>query len=66
MTAYTYEDLAKDIAALTPEQRTQPVRCLEPYDDPACLEVSGVEIAKEDITVDGEVVLREGEAHLCV
>ena len=65
MGAYTYDDLAKDIAALTPEQRRQPVRVMEPYDEPACLTVAGLEIADEDKEIEGETVLREGEVHLC-
>jgi hypothetical protein len=61
---YTYDDLARDIADLTPEQRRQPVRMLEPYDEPACLTVAGLEVAGEDREVEGETILHEGEIHL--
>jgi hypothetical protein len=64
MNPYTYDDLARGIADLTPEQRGQPVRMLEPYDEPACLAVAGMEIAGEDKEVEGEVILHEGEVHL--
>jgi hypothetical protein len=65
MRTYTYDDLAADIAKLTAEQRQQPVRCLEPYDDPACLAVVSLAVATAKVTSgDGEVLLKEGEVYL--
>ena len=65
MRPYTYDDLAKDIGKLTEEQRRQPVRFLEPYDEPACLEAGSLEVADERIEVeDDEVLVREGDVYL--
>jgi hypothetical protein len=65
MTPYTYDDLAKDIANLTDEQRQQPVRLLEPYDDPACLEVVSLAVATAQVeNGDDEVLLDKGDIYL--
>ena len=61
---YSYDDMAAEIASMPAELRAQPVRVLEPYDEPACLEPSGIDIADHDVEVDGEVVLKEGEVYL--
>ena len=65
MNPYTYNDLAADIAKLTPEQRRQPVRLLEPYDQAACLTAVSLAVStaqtKDD---DGELLLDEGDVYL--
>ncbi len=65
MRSYTYDDMAKDIAELTEEQRRQPVRFLEPYDEAACLAVVSLAVAtaptKDD---DGDVLIGEGQVYL--
>ena len=65
MKPYTYDDLAADIADLTPEQRRQPVRLLEPYDDAACLAVVSLAVATARVEGgDDEVLLDEGQVYL--
>jgi hypothetical protein len=65
MTPYTYDDLAKDIAKLTEEQRTQPVHFLEPYDEAACLAVVSLAVATASAKDgDGDVILDEGQVYL--
>ena len=65
MNRYTYDDLAKDIAKLSPEQRMQPVRCLEPYDEPACLAIVCLAVSTaETRNGDGEVLFDEGDVYL--
>ena len=64
MQTYTYDDLANDIARLTPEQRQQPVRCLEPYDDSACLAVVSLAVATAQMENDDAVLLEEGSVYL--
>ena len=65
MTPYTYDDLASDIAKLSPEQRQQPVRLLEPYDDPACLAVVSLAVSTAQARDnDGELLLEEGDVYL--
>ncbi len=65
METYTYDDLAADIARLTPEQRKQPVRLLEPYDDPACLAVVSLVIATAKVAgSEGEVLFDEDDIYL--
>jgi hypothetical protein len=64
MPSYTYDDLASDIAKLTAEQRRQPARFLEPYDEPACLAVVSLAVASEEVISEGEVLLKEGEVYL--
>jgi hypothetical protein len=65
MNPYTYDDLARDIANLTPEQRRQAVRLLEPYDDAACLAVVSLAVATDRVTCgDDEVLLDEGQVYL--
>ena len=65
MNHYTYDDLAREIAALTPEQRCQPVRCLEPYDEPACLEVVSLAVSTAETKgSDDDVLLDEGDVYL--
>ena len=65
VSSYTYDDLAADIAKLTPEQRRQSVRFLEPYDEPACPSVASLAVATAQVTGDDdEVLLREGEVYL--
>ena len=64
MQTYTYDDLANDIARLTPKQRQQPVRCLEPYDDPACLAVVSLAVATAQMENDDAVLLEEGSVYL--
>jgi hypothetical protein len=60
-----YDDLANDIADLTPEQRKQPVRLLEPYDEPACLGVVSLAVATAQArNGDEEVLLDEGDIYL--
>jgi hypothetical protein len=61
---YSWDHLAAEIASMPPELRAQPVRVMEPYDEPACLEPSGIDVCKENVEVDGEVVLKEGEVYL--
>jgi hypothetical protein len=63
--SYTYDDLANDIAKLTPDQRKQPVRLLEPYDDAACLAVVSLAVATDQVANDDdEVLLDEGQVYL--
>ena len=65
MRPYTYDDLAKDIARLTAEQRNQPARFLEPYDEPACPAVISLAVATAKVMgSDDEVLLKEGEVYL--
>jgi len=64
MQTYTYDDLTNDIARLTPEQRQQPVCCLEPYDQPAYLAVVSLAVAAEKVKNDGAVLLEEGSVYL--
>jgi hypothetical protein len=65
MRPYTYDDLAKDIANLTEEQRRQPVRFLEPYDEAACLAVVSLAVATARAK-DGDcnVLLDTGQVYL--
>jgi hypothetical protein len=64
MASYTYDDLANDIANLTPEQRRQPVRFLEPYDEPACPEVVSLAITTAQVKNSDDVLLGEGDVYL--
>ena len=65
MRPYTYNDLATDIAKLNPEQRRQPVRCLEPYDIPACLTVVTLAVSTaRTMNGDDELLLDEGDVYL--
>jgi hypothetical protein len=65
MRPYTYDDLAKDIANLTEEQRRQPVRFLEPYDEAACLAVVSLAVATARAKDgDGNVLLDTGQVYL--
>ena len=63
---YTYEDLAKDIRGMTPEQQQQAVRYLEPYDDdPAAIEASHLVFSDSDIMgEDGVVLIKKNEVYL--
>jgi len=63
MTPYTYDDLAADIAKLTPELRQQPVRVLEPYDQPACLSVVSLAVSTARKENDGVLLLDEGDVY---
>jgi len=64
MRPYTYDDLAKDIAKLTNEQRKQPVRFLEPYDEAACLAVISLAVATASAKDGDDVILDEGQVYL--
>jgi len=64
VTPYTYDDLAADIAKLSPEQRRQPVQFLEPYDEPACLQVVSLAVSTAEVEVEDEVLLEEGDVYL--
>lgn len=59
---YSYADLARDIAAMTPEQRGCRVMFEEPYDDPECVQVDSCTIADADIiSDDGQLRVGKGE-----
>lgn len=63
---YTWEELAADILRLTPEQRRQPVRFLEPYDEPAMLGGSQLIVSPDTLLGEDEEVLAEkGEVYVC-
>ena len=65
MRPYTYDDLASDIAKLSAEQRAQPVRLMEPYDDAACLSVESLAVSTAQTkSDDGDLLLDDGDVYL--
>ena len=64
----TWNDLAARIAAMSPSQRNQPVRFVEPYDEGKAGYFPDVVIALEDIVVGesnaAEVFVGRGEPML--
>ena len=61
----TWQELAEEIAKMSPEDRSKPVIFREPYDDAVNFTVTAVTIAREELPDEnGENPIAEGEYFL--